>query len=119
MNNKERKKFLLNHFGNIIKNTEAMELFNQTTSKSDIQMKELIKKTNRKVVINFDFVGVCHNCNSPVIYHGEMISIGVEEKEDYWSVIPIDTYECPYCNKPIEIVKIYKALDVTNELSKV
>lgn len=63
--------------------------------------------------------GVCHSCNSPIAYDGEMIVIEIENTEEYWRVVPIDCFYCPHCNEPVIVMKIYKSLDVTAELSRV
>ena len=81
-------------------------------------MKHLIKKTSRRIVSNRDYGGVCHNCNSPIAYDGEIVAIEIANENDYWLVIPIDVYECPYCNNIIETMRIYKSLEVSKELSK-
>ena len=73
-------------------------------------MMQLIQKTNRRVVTHRNFGGVCHICNSPVAFDGEMIVIEIEETADCWRVVSIDTYGCPYCGEPVIAVRIYKSL---------
>jgi hypothetical protein len=81
-------------------------------------MSELIKKTNWKVVNTKDYGGVCTTA-TPVSFNGEMLVVLFEDQPDYFRCIPVDIYVCPYCNEIMKIMKIYKSLDVTKELSNV
>ncbi len=80
---------------------------------------QLIKKTHRKVILNIGYGGVCHNCNSPIAYDDEMIVVEIVKTDDFFLAVPIDSYECPYCNAHVETIRVYRSLDVTKELSKV
>ncbi len=80
---------------------------------------QMIKKTNRRIVKNYGYGGVCHDCNSPVAYDEEMLVIEIAETNEYWLGVPVDAYECPYCSKPVSMMKVYKSLEVSKELSKV
>ena len=79
----------------------------------------LIKKTYREIKRCCDYGGVCHKCNSPVSYQGEMFLIEIEETSEYWRAVPVDEFRCPFCDEIVYIIKIYKSLDVTKELTKV
>ena len=82
-------------------------------------MTELTRRTNRRIVNLNGWSGVCHECNSPQTYGGEITVIVVEETQDTFHAIPIDALTCGHCGEFVKTMKVYKSLDVTKELSKV
>ena len=65
-----------------------------------------------------DYGGVCHGCNSPIYYDGEMIVIEIENTIEYIRVVPVNIYECSFCGEIMRVVKIYKNLDISKELAE-
>lgn len=74
----------------------------------------LVKKHTIISLMNFD--GVCHNCNSPISYDGEIIGVEHEKTEHDFRVIPIDLLICSFCENTIEVMRVYTSLNVTKEL---
>ena len=79
---------------------------------------QLIKKTSRRITAMDNYNGVCHECNSPIRYDGNMTFIEVEETATEWCVIPTDIYECPHCGATMRVMRIYKSLEISKELVK-
>ena len=76
---------------------------------------QLIKKTSRRLVTLENYNGVCHSCNSPIHHTEKMTFIEMENQDTFFSVIPIDAYECPYCGEIMKVMQIYKNLEVSKE----
>lgn len=77
---------------------------------------QIIKLTDRRVVGMTDYRGVCHKCNSPIEYDGNLIVIILSESEDRDILVPIDYLICPFCQEYIETFTVYHNMEVSKEL---
>ena len=76
----------------------------------------LVLLGKRPVVSMNGYSGVCHDCNSPVRYDGEMTVIEIERDEHRAVVVPVDRFQCPHCSVLIKGISVYFSLDVSSEI---
>ena len=79
---------------------------------------KLIRKTFRKMMQCKDYSGICRECNSPISYDGEILAIEIEDTPEKWVAVPVDVFQCPYCQKAICKLVVYKTIEVSAEFSK-
>jgi hypothetical protein len=76
----------------------------------------VIKETSRTVVTLERYDGVCDGCGTPLSYVGQLILIEILNNDDVMVLVPIDRLVCPFCNKDIVTIKLWKNLEVSKEL---
>ena len=79
----------------------------------------LIRSTNRRFASTKDYKGICNRCSQPVEYSGELLLVEIEETDTAYCCVPIDTLSCPHCGVLVEVMAIFKSLDVTAEFAEV
>lgn len=79
---------------------------------------KLIKETNRIVGTIRGYDGVCDGCGTPLTYDDELIVIEILNMPDKVLLVPVDRIICPHCNLELSIIKMWKSLEVSEELKK-
>ena len=78
---------------------------------------QIVKETSRKVVGMHNYTGICDSCGTPIEYEDELIVIIVDESPEMDVVVCVDQIVCPACRHEIIRMKVYKNLEITEELS--
>lgn len=78
-------------------------------------MSELILKYKASLLTIVGYSGVCHTCDSPITYSGEITGVKFEDTEDSFRLLFLDALYCPHCDTKMIYAKVYKNLEVTKE----
>ena len=62
--------------------------------------------------------GMCHECNSPVEYHNEILAITIQDTQKWTVFAPLTLLKCPWCKCRMKSILIWKDLDITKELAE-
>ena len=73
---------------------------------------------NRLAILPYYENGICHECNSPIEYNGEILTVMIKDTEKWSIFAPLTLLKCPWCDCRIKSIAIWKDLDITAELAE-
>ena len=81
-------------------------------------MTSLIRETFRRIVQTQGYRGVCDACGGEIEYLEPFLVIEIEDTDLAYYVVPIDLFKCPHCDVGVQLMRIWKSVDITDELKQ-
>ena len=79
---------------------------------------KIIKETSRNIGTIQTYRGVCDSCGTPVEYESELTVIEIDSTEEKYVFVPVDCLVCPECSKQIQVIYVYKNMDISGEIAR-
>jgi len=79
-------------------------------------MAEALKK-ERKIIIHKGYGGACQHCGAPIEIQ-EVVGIELFDDAVMSIMFPFDIFYCPICYQQLNFIRVWKSLDVTQELAR-